>query len=438
MYRNLPPYSVADETRREAEDPRGLPSSGSSALRGRRRFLVLGTLGCAALVAAALATQPAAANSWKSQAVPTPAHSDDAGLDGVSCTLRTGCVAVGWSVPSDTDEPVPLVEHWNGSTWSIEPTPIPRAPGWGGGLSAVSCTSSRACIAVGSFDDDAVGEVALVERWNGAAWSIQPTPQLDNANVLEDVSCTSKSDCTAVGYGDDSMAAHWDGTRWSVEKVRFGDPQGRANQLSSVSCPSQSTCAAAGWDDIGLCADEYESDFTVPVLGFRTRGSWSLRRHPDIECSRGSDNGGGSGLNAISCTSAAQCTAVGADVYRWDGHRWSLQPAPNGTDQLNGVVCTARNACTAVGSRVYAWNGSRWSTVRIARPAGALHAGLADVSCTSPSSCVAVGGYEAFGGRSYMWVESTHSAGRARDHLKLPTDAGIAVATTARRLSKRH
>jgi hypothetical protein len=74
----------------------------------------------------------------------------------------------------------------------------------------------------------------------------------------------------------------------------------------------------------------------------------------------------GSSLSAVSCTSAASCTAVGhyqssnvsnfgaqqtlAEV--WDGTTWSLWTTPNPSaahDLLLGVSCGASQMCTAVG-----------------------------------------------------------------------------------------
>jgi hypothetical protein len=177
-----------------------------------------------------------------------------------------------------------------------------------------------------------------------------------------------------------------------------------------VSCPSARTCAAVGSDDIGLCGtDGYGSDYYVAVFGFWTSRRWSLRRHPDLGCSGSSDNAGGNGLNEVSCTSTAACTAVGTEVYRWEGSRWTIEPAPLGGDVLSGVSCTSERACTAVGSWIYTWNGHAWSRVRNAPPPG-----LDSVSCTSRESCVAVGRYEDRRGTDQMIVVSI-GFGNARE-----------------------
>ena len=356
-------------------------------------------------VVAAAAAQSAAAAGWSIEPVPKPPNSGDTELSGVSCTSTRACVAVGWRDVPATNDPVPLVERWNGSTWSTEHTPMSTTAGWSGWLSAVSCASSRACVAVGLSYGDNSSSGPFAERWDGSSWSIERIPQLGDAEALDGVSCASSTDCTAVGYGKSSVAAHWNGTRWSAQSIHFGDPDGRPNALTSVSC-TPSSCAAVGWDNVGLCGGDVDSFYSVPVLGLWTDRSWSLRRHPNLVCSNSSDPAGGYTVNGVSCTSPGACTAVGTAVYRWEGHRWSIQPGPTGADGLNGVSCTSSNACTAVGSRIYAWNGLDWSSVRIPLPAQATAPELAGVSCLSRSSCVAVGSYLDPALNGFMLVES--------------------------------
>ena len=85
----------------------------------------------------------------------------------VRCAWTSDCMAVGQSVPPSTLEPIPLVEHWNGTSWSVERTPIPAHAGWAGELGAVSCASSGACLAVGFYFDNGirVGTACRALEW---------------------------------------------------------------------------------------------------------------------------------------------------------------------------------------------------------------------------------------------------------------------------------
>ena len=64
-------------------------------------------------------------------------------------------------------------------------------------LEGVSCSSAKACTAVGSNG----GEATLAERWNGTKWALQhaPNPSDAGASPLHGVSCSSATACTAVG-----------------------------------------------------------------------------------------------------------------------------------------------------------------------------------------------------------------------------------------------
>ena len=75
-----------------------------------------------------------------------------------------------------------MAERWNGKRWSVQPVAVPAAPN--SFLTGVSCTSTTACTAVGdAFADSSfnntVGTVA--ERWNGTTWSLQPSPKARKA-----------------------------------------------------------------------------------------------------------------------------------------------------------------------------------------------------------------------------------------------------------------
>ena len=63
-----------------------------------------------------------------------------------------------------------LIEHWNGTTWSIVPSPTPGAYPE---LSGVVGRSASDVYAVGTNLPSVNGgpEQALILRWNGTAWS---------------------------------------------------------------------------------------------------------------------------------------------------------------------------------------------------------------------------------------------------------------------------
>jgi hypothetical protein len=131
------------------------------------------------------------------------------GLNGVAALSPTDIWAVGSS-----DQP--LVEHWNGKKWSIVPSPKPGA--FGGGLASVTALSSTDVWAVGSYAATKFGQQTLVEHWNGTQWLVVNSPPLgQSANELRSVSAVSANDIWASGdYTSRTLTEHWNGKTWSV------------------------------------------------------------------------------------------------------------------------------------------------------------------------------------------------------------------------------
>ena len=206
---------------------------------------------------------------------------------------------------------LPLVERWNGSAWSVvaAPSNAPTAQsGYEDELYGVSCTSAHACTAVGTDAD-----FTLVERWNGSRWSIQPSPNRDattpiNAhtltNSLQSVSCVSNVACTAVGSTIPSFSSRgpfltlverWNGSSWSIQR---SPSPGDAPQLSSVSCQSRTACTAVG--DYADRADHDES-----LIEQSNGPRWTIPHTPKVR---------NSSLGGVSCTSPTACIVAGSVV----------------------------------------------------------------------------------------------------------------------------
>ena len=140
---------------------------------------------------------------WSVQATPQHPHGDESELTGVSCRSATACTAVGNS--GSINGTVTLAERWNGRKWVVQPTPSPSGTNPSGTsegeLAGVSCSSAKACIAVGDYYNRSGTQVTLAERWNGRNGAVQrtPNPPDDGASLLKGVSCSSAAACTAVG-----------------------------------------------------------------------------------------------------------------------------------------------------------------------------------------------------------------------------------------------
>jgi hypothetical protein len=353
------------------------------------------------VVAGLVSAPPALASGWSIQPTPRPPNATNRHLVGVSCTSARACIAVG-AYQTSTNASLPLAERWNGTRWSILSAPHPSGA-WGSWLNSVSCSSSRACTAVGDYRTSQSGQptLTLAERWDGRSWSIQPTPTPTgkHGGVLRSVSCPSSQACTAVGsipHQGAPLAEHWDGTSWSVQPAPHNY---LASVLLGVSCPSEQRCTGVGWQ-------YYEQATTLAERWDGT--SWSIQGTPG--------RGYTSTLGSVSCPSEQSCTAVGwrdgSDepvtlAEHWGGTNWSIQRTPNGSgdtsNELHGISCPNVQFCTAVGVRsdgghdpvtlALHWNGAKWSiqTTPVPEGAHALHGGFLSVSCPSIRTCTAVG-----------------------------------------------
>lgn len=376
-------------------------------------------VGCVTLALWLASGEPAAASGWAIQAAPAVPGLTSGRLSAVSCTSRTACVAVG-SYTNKANIVLPLAERWNGANWSIQRTPHP-AGAKRASLSGVSCTSRSACTAVGGFGKPFDPELqpigaALVERWNGTRWTIQRTPKPPGATnaSLSGVSCTSRVACTAVGNVTKrfnpmvqstgaALAERWHGTRWTIQSTPSSagaiDPS-----LSAVACTSRTACIAVG--------SYSTSAYTVVTLAQRwNRARWTIRGTPDPAGATST------ALSGVSCTSRTACTAIGSFTSsakvqltvaeRWSGTGWSIQrthPLSGARSSvLNGVSCTSATACTAVGSYTNSagaavalagrWDGTSWTIQQTPNPSSASSSVLNGVSCTSATTCTAVGSY---------------------------------------------
>jgi hypothetical protein len=383
-----------------AWDPPGRPARGG----GRRARLLaaaavgLGTAaGLALLPSAALAAPAASPGAVPAGARDAATTNPADQLLAVSCPARRMCVAVGIA---DITTQLLLAERWNGRSWTVT-HPVLPAQGTSGGLTGVSCSSSRACTAVGFDYVPGTGGGPLAERWNGRSWTLQSMPSAGNEGIpLAGVSCPTARSCTAVGAANydpvtgavSPLAEHWNGSRWAIQPApQIGKP---GSQLSGVSCSSPSACTAVG-DYEGK---DDEGPGTAP-LALRWNGvKWAVQPTPGGSSATDNED---SQLAGVSCTAASACIAVGYDpnglplALRWNGRRWASQQI-TGPLPLSAVSCWSAGRCIAVGDADFGGfaerlQGRTWAPQQVPTPAGANGIFLTAVSCSAPSRCTAVG-----------------------------------------------
>jgi hypothetical protein len=166
---------------------------------------------------------------WDGQAwsaVPNPAdHREHAGLRGISVTSPTDIWAVGLQRP-DGQVALPLVLHWDGTAWTEVPAPD------GNGLSALNAVS-----AVDGDDVWAAGSqlmpgttnlaTPLVEHWDGSAWSVVTSlPDLGNARIDRVYAASADSVWMILERPEGTSFLHWDGATWTEQAPPGGQGLG--------------------------------------------------------------------------------------------------------------------------------------------------------------------------------------------------------------------
>ena len=349
--------------------------------------------------------------TWSLRTVAKPQGETRPDLTGVSCASATACAAVGVSYRDGVANAA--AEAWNGTTWKVQAVTITTSYD-SAYLAGVSCTTATVCTAVGSYHDAVTGDRALAEILN-LRWQPQapPNPSASLSSDFTDVSCSAASACTAVGNMETStdfepVVERWNGSGWTIDST----PNPSASNLEGVSCTSAAACTAVG---------DVSSGGQLVTLAERWNGtSWTVQSTPSPPGATRSY------LIDVSCPSATACTAVGFYVdgsgdqltfaESWDGTSWKLQdtPDPTGTttSQLSSVSCTSASSCTAVGYYLTpgytllaeSWNGASWAIKPVTNLGGGTGGLLAGVSCRSATDCLAVGSYDS-GSRSVSLSE---------------------------------
>ncbi len=332
--------------------------------------------------------------TWRTVPTPDVAHSPGQILNGVSCTSPKQCVAVGVSADEQLDNSA-VVETWQGTSWRL--ATLPKVSGaTSTTLAGVSCARASSCVAVGESERPGLSPLAF--GWNGASWRLETTVDPAGASAsLVAVACTSATACVAVGSflgskGDRTLAEIWNGTAWKDSTTT--NPNEPSAWLAGVSCPAAGSCMAVGYASTS-------SGTTFTLAESLSRGRWTTRSSLSPTSSVTSE------LTGIACISASACQAVGPRrkgslnhgfAESWNGSLWRIETTAEvpAYSSLNAVSCTSTTSCTAVGGAgvkvlVEAWNGKAWTVRATPDPAKAADTSLAGVACVGAQFCLAVG-----------------------------------------------
>jgi hypothetical protein len=247
--------------------------------------------------------------AWRRTPSPTPGGR--ARLSAVAADTSADDWAAGWHASTSSD--MTLIEHWNGKSWAHVPSPNPSAAG--SYLTGIAATSADNAWAVGySFAPAASPRPrvrTLIERWNGASWSLVPSPSPAGRgdNRLLAVSALSSSNAWAVGYSREPGARarplieHWDGTAWT--RVPGAGPGQKHVTLLGVSAVSARSAWAVGTYSSGGKPFDVGTGNRTLILRWNGTG-WHRVGSPNQASKLGSNE-----LTAVAAVSGTNAWSIG-------------------------------------------------------------------------------------------------------------------------------
>lgn len=277
-------------------------------------------------------------NSWS--VVPSANESAQDQLVAVTAISKSNVWAVGSNGdPLSTSQP--MAEHWNGSAWSL--TIVPAVGGSSQFASVARIPGSSNVWAVGHSTDINNVDHTLIEFWNGTTWSIVPSPDGSaNGSDLLGVTATSANSAWAVGTFQDnagnfeSLIEHWNGHVWKV--VASPNVQGNGVLWSVAQIGSTGNVWAAG------TYFNAHSGLNQTLIAYWNGESWKMVPSPNVANTNniffGVSSFNSSSAWAVGLTFNNNSSINHALTVFWNGTSWKIvsNPDPQGNSELNAIT----------------------------------------------------------------------------------------------------
>ena len=246
-----------------------------------------------------------------------------------------------------------LAEYWDGSRWTVVPTANPaRARDV---FFSVKAISPDDVWAVGGREESANSAFqTLIEHWDGRSWRVVPSPDPGpNGDELFAITAANPDRAWAVGQAQDgafpsrALVERWDGGRWTVAKGPFDPAQ------------TYDPYAAAALGHRLLAAGDQETDARPQTTLSFTTGRRGSDLIPSANLGAGEndfyavDAAGGQAFAAGRVTDPLT-DLTGTLVETLNGGRWTVMPTPNpggdgGSGGFGGVSIASDGSAWAVG-----------------------------------------------------------------------------------------
>jgi hypothetical protein len=366
---------------------------------------------------------------WSAAAGAVPAGDRRDALVAIAGSASDDIWAVGDRLPN-LRHVFPLLEHWDGRRWASS-----AGASLGGRqayLTSVAATASGDVWAVGNFASVGPRPPApLIEHWNGRSWSLQPTDALKRLKSALPYTVTSVTALApdnvwvlgTPGSNSTDVYLHWNGTSWQIFRGPhlISPSRGTAAMQTIASDRRGHLWAVGGWM-------RGQSEAGAPGGGTVERWTdhrWAVDRHatwkkpltmvapvaPDDVWA----------ITGGSFTTAGSYGISPVQVLHWNGSTWTVKLSRRGASSVPpaGLVAVSADDAYVMGvttqrPSIDHWDGTRWRSVPLGRPGHLLGSGIfygysgQGLTLTSDGSIAALAAEGMTDRLNYLWLRCRH------------------------------
>lgn len=226
----------------------------------------------------------------------------------------------------------------------------------------------------------------LIEHWNGATWKILPTPSVAPSAILNAIDALGPNDIWAVGNNlsaGEPLIEHWNGVRWQV----VAGPAVAGGYLQAVSTEGPEDIWAVGTKLVNCEID----DCAFTLVEHWDGSTW---RH--VPSPSPLDEASIAGLSSIFSASPNDAWSGGQTLEHWNGTSWSVAPGAkscsdgyiqalggSGADDVWALCEPFGVPLVGEGTTLENWNGSTWTAISYPNRGDRAHTLLSSVTMVS-------------------------------------------------------
>lgn len=268
-------------------------------------------------------------------------------------------------VTGPNTELVPVAMHFDGSTWSVVPTPAPSmcagcATAWFEAVEAVAPDDVWAAGTqkISTPQNPFLGQQIMLQHWDGSSWSVvanTPITQGGTGAMVYDIEVLAADDIWFFGEWiapqQTALALHWDGSNFQIVPTPYFSSAGHSITAASALAPDDIWAVGAS----GGGADPAAFSYILHWDG----SSWSHVPGPVVGLMQTLHDVVALAPNDVwLCGEAWFSGAIVAMFQHWDGSSWSNVSVPGGGSAL---FANGPNDIWSSGGNLVHFDGTSWN-----------------------------------------------------------------------------